>query len=92
VRAGTWRGREQILKADDMVPGSELPPAEIEKRINATWAGWTAMAFNLHDTAGFMLDAVDQKDVARLESVGSDLDGVCESCHLAFWYPQSRTR
>jgi len=86
------RAGQQTLKADDAEPGSELPPAEIEKRINETWAAWTALTFNLHETAGSMLDAIDKKDVARLESVGSDLDGVCESCHLVFWYPQSRAR
>ena len=86
------RAGQQTLKADDAEPGSELPPAEIEKRINETWAAWTALTFNLHETAGSMLDAIDKKDVARLESVGSDLDGVCESCHLVFWYPQSPAR
>ena len=86
------REGQQTLKADDAVPGSELPPAEIEKRINETWAAWTAMAHNLHGTAGSMLDAIDKKDVARLESIGSDLDGVCESCHLTFWYPPLRGR
>lgn len=83
---------QQTLKADDAEPGSELPPAEIEKRINATWAAWTAMAYTLHGTARSMRDAIDKKDVARLESIGSDLDAVCESCHLAFWYPPSRGR
>ena len=39
-----------------------------------------------------MLDAIDKKDVARLESIGSDLDAVCESCHLTFWYPPSQAR
>ena len=86
------REGQQTLKADDAEPGSELPPAEIEKRINETWAAWTTMAHNLHGTAASMLDAIDKKDVARLESIGSDLDAVCESCHLAFWYPPSRTR
>jgi len=86
------RQGQQTLKADDAEPGSELPPAEIEKRINETWAGWTAMALQLHGTAASMLDAVDKKDVARLESIGSDLDGVCESCHLAFWYPSTSAR
>ena len=86
------REGQQTLKADDAEPGSELPPAEIEKRINETWAAWTLMAHNLHGTAASMLDAIDKKDVARLESTGSDLDAVCESCHLTFWYPQSRAR
>ena len=79
-------------KADDATPGSELPPSEIEKLVNQNWAVWTAMTHNLHGTATSMLDAIDKKDVARLESIGSDLDGVCEVCHLTFWYPPSRPR
>lgn len=83
---------QQTLRAEDAVPGSELPPAEIEKQINQNWVLWTAMTHSLHESAASMLDAVDKKDVARLESTGSDLDGVCESCHLTFWYPQPRGR
>ena len=86
------REGQQTLKADDAEPGSELPPSEIEKRINENWAAWTAMAHNLHGSAWAMLDAIDKKDVARLESTGSDLDGVCESCHLTFWYPPKQAR
>jgi hypothetical protein len=81
------REGQQTLKADDAVPGSELPPSEIEKRVNQDWAAWIALTQNLHASASSMLDAVDKRDVARLESSGSDLDGVCESCHLVFWYP-----
>ena len=65
------REGQQTLKADDAEPGSELPPAEIEKRINETWAAWTLMAHNLHGTAASMLDAIDKKDVARLESTAA---------------------
>jgi hypothetical protein len=86
------RAGQQTLKADDATPGSELPPSEIEKLVNQYWVVWTAMAHNLHGTATSMLDAIDKKDVARLESIGSDLDGVCEVCHLTFWYPQPRAR
>jgi hypothetical protein len=86
------REGQQTLKADDALPGSELPPSEIEKLLNQNWAAWTAMTQNLHGSAASMLDAIDKKDVARLESSGSDLDGVCESCHLTFWYPQSKGR
>lgn len=86
------RDGQQTVKADEAVPGSELPPSEIERRINRNWAAWTAMVHNLHGSAASVLDAIDKKDAARLESIGSDLDGVCESCHLAFWYPQPRAR
>ena len=82
------REGQQTLKADDAAPGTELPPSEIEKRINQNWTTWIAMVHTLHGAATSMLDAIDKKDVARLESNGSDLDGVCESCHLIFWYPQ----
>jgi hypothetical protein len=45
------------------------------------------MAHALHDSAMSMLKTIDAKDARGLESTGSDLDGVCESCHLTFWYP-----
>lgn len=83
------REGQQTLKAEDAAPGTELPPSEIEQRINRDWTTWVAMVHTLHGSAASMLDAIDKKDVARLESHGSDLDGVCESCHLVFWYPQT---
>jgi hypothetical protein len=86
------RAGEQTNKADDADPGAELPPALIEKRINQEWALWIGMAQGLHESAASMLDAVDKKDVARVESTGSDLDGVCEACHVTFWYPPRPTR
>jgi hypothetical protein len=76
------------LRADDADPGAELEPAEIERRVRANWSGWTAMAHALHDQAMTVLKTVDQKDAAGLLTTGSDLDAVCEACHLTFWYPQ----
>lgn len=77
----------QVNKADDAVPGSELPPSEIEMRIASNWPAWTAMAHALHDAGMTVLAEIDKKDVAGLERTGSDLDAVCENCHLTFWYP-----
>jgi len=75
------------LRADDADPGAELHPAEIEKRVNANWPAWLGMAYALHDGGTAMLKTIDAKDPAGLENVGSELDGICESCHLTFWYP-----
>jgi len=86
------RQDQQTLATDDAEPGSELPPAEIEKRITQNWNQWSAMTLTLQASAASMLDAIDKKDVARLERYGGDLDEVCESCHLMFWYPQSRAK
>lgn len=77
----------QTLRADDADPGAELPPAEIERRVLADWTRWTGMAHALHDQAVTVLQTVERKDAARLLTTGSDLDGVCEACHLTFWYP-----
>jgi len=77
----------ETLRVDDADPGAELPPAEIERRVNTNWAIWTGMALALHDAASSVLTTIDKKDAAGLLSTGSDLDGICENCHLAFWYP-----
>jgi hypothetical protein len=75
------------LKADDADPGAELQPGEIEKRVSANWPAWSAMALALHGAGTTMLKTIDAKDAAGLLSTGSELDGICENCHLAFWYP-----
>ena len=82
----------ETRRVDEADPGAELPPVEIERRVNANWATWTVMAYALHDAAGNILKTVDTKDVAGLESSGSDLDGICENCHLAFWYPPTQPK
>ena len=81
------QGGAATLKAEEADPGAELGPAEIEKRVSANWGAWTSMALALHDAATAVLKTVDARDVAGLETTGSDLDGVCETCHLTFWYP-----
>lgn len=77
----------QTTKAEDADPGTELGPNQIEQLVQAGWPSWVAMAHLLHDSAMTSLDAIDKKDAAALERTGSDLDGVCESCHTVFWYP-----
>jgi hypothetical protein len=41
----------------------------------------------LHDVGEQMLKAIDAKDAAGMMNAGAAMDGVCESCHLKFWYP-----
>ncbi len=82
----------QVNKAEDAAPGSELPPAEIEKLVTAGWPAFIGMAHALHDSASTIIEQIDKKDARGLERVGSDLDAVCESCHLTFWYPNQPKR
>jgi hypothetical protein len=41
----------------------------------------------LHDVGEQMLKAIDAKDAAGMMSAGAAMDGICENCHLKFWYP-----
>ena len=41
----------------------------------------------LHDVGEQMLKAIDAKDPAGMMSAGAAMDGICENCHLKFWYP-----
>ena len=60
---------------------------EIERRLTANRARFDQFAVALRDTAGQALAAIDAHDARTLLQVGGALDAVCESCHLAFWYP-----
>jgi hypothetical protein len=80
----------ETLRAEEADPGAELPPGEIESRVRANWPAWMTMALALNDSAMTILKAVEAKDAKGLETTGSDLDAVCESCHLTFWYPPQK--
>lgn len=66
---------------------SELEAHAIEELIRAQWPGFVQAAYALHDAAGLAIEAIDAKDVDRLEEVGGIIEHTCESCHSQFWYP-----
>jgi hypothetical protein len=60
---------------------------EIQQRLAAHRAEFNAFALALRATARKILTAVDARDPAALLSSGEQLDGACEACHVANWYP-----
>jgi hypothetical protein len=64
-----------------------LDSAEIGQRIAANRPVFNQYAVALRQTARTMLSAIDAKDPKALVAAGGVLDGVCESCHMTFWYP-----
>lgn len=70
-------------------PG-ELPPDEIQKKIDGARGLWNSYANAMRDEALKVMDIVDAKDTDKLFQAGSDIDKVCETCHLEFWYPGDR--
>ena len=42
----------------------------------------------LYDVVGLVFAAIDAQDPAGLMEAGSEIDLVCENCHLEYWYPE----
>ncbi|MEQ1760477.1 MAG: hypothetical protein ABL986_19360 [Vicinamibacterales bacterium] len=68
----------------------ELAPDAIAAKIEANRGVWNGMADGLRREAIKILQIVDAKDTAKLFQAGSELDAVCETCHLEFFYPGDR--
>jgi cytochrome c556 len=64
-----------------------LNSEEIEQRINSSRVVFNQYALALRQTAQTLLPAIDARDPQALVTAGGNLDGVCESCHMTFWYP-----
>jgi hypothetical protein len=71
-------------------PGVELEPAEMEVLVKKDLAGWNKHARDLHDISLKVLEVVEAKDAQKLFDIGEDLDGACENCHRAYWYPNEK--
>ncbi len=66
---------------------SELQAQAIQALIAAQWPEFIQRAHALHDAANLAVEAIDAKNVERLEEVGGIIEHACESCHSQFWYP-----
>ena len=65
----------------------EVDPEVLQARLDANRASFVGMAQALRVAALKTLDAIDAQDTNRIFELGSDLDAVCEACHVAYWYP-----
>jgi hypothetical protein len=70
-------------------PG-ELPPDEIQKKIDADRAAWNRHVDEMRDQALKVLEIVKARDGSALFKAGDDIDRTCERCHLEYWYPGDR--
>jgi cytochrome c556 len=64
-----------------------LNSSQIAARIRRDRVVFDAFATALGVTAQRALKAVEARDTDAMVRIGGDLDGVCEACHLHFWYP-----
>lgn len=64
-----------------------LSAEEGQKLFDEKHATFVQFARALREVGAQMLTAIDKKDPTGMMNAGAAMDGVCESCHLTFWYP-----
>ena len=77
----------------------ELPPdptsnslgsKDIDRLLDTNWSGFTGFVVALRSVGETLLKAVDARDLDAISDAGGTMDGVCESCHKVFWYPEPK--
>ena len=64
-----------------------LSAEEGQKLLDAQHPAFVQFARALREAGTQMLASIDKKDPTGMMNAGAAMDGVCESCHLTFWYP-----
>ncbi len=62
--------------------------AQVQGYLDADPATFRNLALSLADTMAEMQTAAMGRDVATAGRIANELDGVCETCHLSYWYPE----
>ncbi len=65
---------------------------EVQQTIDGNPAAFAAFANQLAETMNGIVSAAGTRDAAKVGALAGQLDGVCEACHKAFWYPQQAAR
>jgi hypothetical protein len=64
-----------------------LDSAHIQQLVDARRPVFNAFAGALREAGLRAIAAIDAKEPRALVKAGGEIDGVCEGCHLTFWYP-----
>jgi hypothetical protein len=64
-----------------------LSAEEGQKLLDSKHLDFVQFASALRAAGEQMLSSIDKKDPTGMMNAGAAMDGVCESCHLTFWYP-----
>jgi hypothetical protein len=84
--------RRPVAPSHDNVsknPG-ELPPDDIQQRVESDPRLWNSHVDQLRDEAIKVLEIAKKRDTDALFQAGTNIDRACETCHLEYWYPGDR--
>ena len=77
----------KILDEDEPLGDKSV---DVQARLSANTEMLHDMANALAVHAGDIASAAKEHDAARAGELVDQLDGVCEGCHVEFWYPSQR--
>jgi hypothetical protein len=80
-------GRHVASKEFPSAGPGVLSSIDIERKLASDRAAFDAFALALREVVLKELLAIDHRDVAALSDAGEAMDGACEACHVANWYP-----
>lgn len=63
---------------------------EVQRAIDANPAAFRAFSGQMGTAMDRIVTATGKRDAKALADVAGSLDQVCESCHMAFWYPDQK--
>jgi hypothetical protein len=63
---------------------------DVQRYIDTKPVLFRTHALILQKTGADVTEAATKHDAKKLGTVSSELDTVCESCHVIFWYPQEK--
>jgi hypothetical protein len=75
--------------ADQGVPGGDSPES-VKANIDKDPQGLRDHANSLAADMADLAKAANKRDAATAGPIINQLDSVCESCHLEFWYPSQK--
>ncbi|WP_336981813.1 hypothetical protein [Altererythrobacter fulvus] len=81
--------RPGVTISDENVEGGTTSQ-QVQKNIDADPDGFRGMAGALASHMGDIAAAAKARDAQRAGELVGEIDGVCENCHLEFWYPQQK--
>jgi hypothetical protein len=64
--------------------------ASVQRNVDKDPQGVRDLANSLAEHSGEIVTAAGKRDAATAGKLINDLDGICESCHVKYWYPSQR--
>jgi hypothetical protein len=80
-------GRKVVPDGDTLEGGGTLSADQIQTRVSEQHDDFVKHTGEMQKLAVQAIANIDARNLKALDKTGAQIDQVCESCHLEFWYP-----